>query len=123
MKIREIAYTCYPVTDMGKAREFYEGILGLMPTMDHEGEGFHWVEYDIGAATLALGFGEGMTPSSEGCNVGLEVDDFDSAIAELKEANVEFSFGPMETPVCHMAYVRDPDGNAVGVHKRKEGHG
>jgi hypothetical protein len=25
----------------------------------------------------------------------------------------------METPVCHFAIVRDPDGNAVMIHKRK----
>lgn len=123
MKILEVAFSCYPVTDMPRARAFYEGILGLTVTMDHELEGGQWVEYDIGAATLAIGVAPGMLPSRDGCNVALEVDDFDSAVSELKNANVEFSFGPFETPVCHMAYVRDPDGNSVCIHKRKPGHG
>ena len=122
MKINEIAFSVYPVTDMARARKFYEDILGLEVTMDHEMEDCHWVEYDIGPATLALGNAPGMNPSSDGCSVSLEVEDFDQAIAELKEAGIEFGFGPIETPVCHMAFVKDPDGNSVGIHKRKPGH-
>ena len=121
MKIQEIAFSCYPVTDMDRARTFYEGILGLTVTMDHKLEGgAHWVEYDIGSGTLAIGSAPGMEPSRNGCSVALEVDDFDKAIEELKAAGVEFNFGPLETSVCHMAFVRDPDGNSIGIHRRKE---
>ena len=28
MQIREIAFTGYPVTDMARARRFYDGVLG-----------------------------------------------------------------------------------------------
>ena len=122
MYIQEIAFSCYPVSNMERARAFYEGVLGLVVTMDHQMEGGHWVEYDIGAGTLAIGVAPGMNPSKEGCSVGLEVEDFDAAITELKDAKVEFVMGPIETPVCHMAFVRDPDGNAVCIHKRKPGH-
>ena len=33
LKVTEIAFSCYPVTDMARARKFYEGVLGLKPTM------------------------------------------------------------------------------------------
>lgn len=122
MKVIEIAFTCYPVTDVARARTFYEGLLGLVPTMDHEMEGAHWVEYDIGTATLAIGRAPGWNPSREGCSVSLELEDFAAGVAELQAAGVEFVMGPIETPVCHMAFVRDPDGNSVGIHKRKPGH-
>lgn len=122
MKVTEIAFSCYPVTDMPRARAFYEGILGLTVTMDHQMDGAHWVEYDIGAGTLAIGVAPGMSPSADGCSVALEVEDFDKSVAELQAAGVPFNFGPIETPVCHMAFVRDPDGNSVGIHKRKAGH-
>jgi catechol 2,3-dioxygenase-like lactoylglutathione lyase family enzyme len=122
MKIQEIAFSCYPVTDMARARVFYEGVLGLQPTMDHKMEGGHWVEYDLGAGTLAIGVAPGLSPSREGCSVALEVEDFDGAVAELQAAGVPFHFGPLETPVCHMVFVRDPDGNSVGIHKRKANH-
>lgn len=122
MKIAEIAFTCYPVTNVDRARSFYEGLLGLTATMDHKMDGGHWVECDIWAGTLAIGVAPGMEPSQNGCSAALEVDDFEKAIVELKAANVEFSFGPIETSVCHMAFVRDPDGNSIGIHKRKPGH-
>ena len=122
MKIVEIAFSCYPVADMPKARAFYEGVLGLRATMDAQFEGAHWVEYDIGTGTLAIGVTPGMSPSQDGCSVSLEVENFDKAISELEAAGVPFKFGPLETPVCRMAWVRDPDGNLVGIHKRKPGH-
>ena len=31
IQYREIAFTAYPVTDMTRARQFYEGVLGLKP--------------------------------------------------------------------------------------------
>jgi predicted enzyme related to lactoylglutathione lyase len=122
MKISEIAFACYPVTDMARARSFYEGILGLTAAMDHKMEDEQWVEYEIGAGTLAISNAPGIKPSKDGCSVALEVDDFNRAIAELRAANIELHFGPIETPVCHIAFIRDPDGNPIVIHKRKESH-
>jgi catechol 2,3-dioxygenase-like lactoylglutathione lyase family enzyme len=34
LKVIEIAFCCYAVTDMARARAFYEGMLGLKPTME-----------------------------------------------------------------------------------------
>jgi predicted enzyme related to lactoylglutathione lyase len=124
MKITEIAFSVYPVTDMARAREFYEGVLGLKVTAQTgEPGGMEWTEFDISNGTLAIGAGvTDWKPTSSGCSVGLEVDDFDAAIAELKAQSVKFHMGPFETPVCHMAFVLDPDGNAICIHKRKPGH-
>jgi predicted enzyme related to lactoylglutathione lyase len=124
MKFTEIAFSSYPVTDMDRARKFYEGVLGLKPGMiAGEPGGMQWTEYDIANGTLSIGAGApGWKPTSDGCSVGLEVDDFDAAISELKSQGVKFHMEPMETPVCHMAFVNDPDGNAICIHKRKPGH-
>jgi predicted enzyme related to lactoylglutathione lyase len=123
MRITEIAFSCYPVTDVARARAFYEGVLGLTPAMNHETPNGHWIEYEIGSGTLSLGSAPGWNPSPEGCSVALEVENFDQAIAELRAAETPFHFGPIETPVCHMAFVKDPDGNAICIHQRKPGHG
>ena len=40
--------------------------------------------------------------------------------AKLKERGVKFDIEKMETPVCWMAQFRDPDGNKLVIHKRKE---
>lgn len=120
LKVIEIAFSCYPVTDMARAREFYEGVLGLQPTMIvGEPGGMQWTEYDIGAGTLALGAGApDWNPRSDGCSVGLEMEDFDAAIAHLKAKGVKFKMEPFPTPVCRMALILDPDGNTLCIHKR-----
>jgi predicted enzyme related to lactoylglutathione lyase len=123
MKITEIAFSCYPVTDVARARAFYEGVLGLQITANADmGAEGHWIEYDIGPGTLAIAWFPGSKPTSEGCTVGLEVADFDAAVAALRTAKVPFKMGPFETPVCHMAMVSDPDSNTLVIHKRKPGH-
>ena len=40
--------------------------------------------------------------------------------AKLKERGVKFDMEKMETPVCWMAQFRDPDGNKLVIHKRKQ---
>ena len=123
MKVTEIAFSTYPVLDMDRARGFYEGVLGLKVTMNQDmGEKGHWIEYDIGAGTLGLGRYEGFKPSADGCTVAFEVDDFDQAVAVLKAANTPIKMGPLETPICHMLMVSDPEGNTLFIHKRKPGH-
>ena len=121
LKATEIAFTCYPVTDMARARKFYENVLGLKPTVVFgEPGGMQWTEYDIGPGTLALGCGApDWTPRPDGCSVGLEMENFEAAVAHLRAHHVKFQVEPMETPVCHMAFIFDSEGNLVCIHKRK----
>ncbi len=117
MKISEIAFTGIPVTDIARARAFYENILGLKPTM--ESAGGMWIEYDIGAGTLGIGsYGEQWQPSPQGTCVALEVDDVDAAITHLQANGVTIFMAPMDSPVCRFAMVCDPDGNKIIIHKR-----
>ena len=58
-------------------------------------------------------------PSPDGCSVALEVENFDDAVAQLKQHNVKFRIEPMATPACSMTMVYDPDGNCICIHKRK----
>ncbi len=120
MKIIEAAFFAYPVADMARARKFYEGVLGL--PVSQEPTTVPWIEYDLGTTTLGLGSYDGWKPSADGAMIALEVDDFEKTVTELKALAVPFHFEPLETPVCHMAIVRYPDGNAVMIHKRKPGH-
>lgn len=124
LQIIEIAFSSYPSTDIARSRAFYEGVLGLKVTyeMNNGESGGHWIEYDIGAGTLSLGKYPGWEPSSQGCTVGLEVEDFTAAVAAIQSAGVIITMGPMETPVCHMLMIQDPDGNPLIIHKRKPGH-
>jgi predicted enzyme related to lactoylglutathione lyase len=120
MQVTEIAFSVYPVTDLKRARAFYEGTLGLKPGMVYEGEGVGWIEYEIGPGVVAIGAGsENFKPSSNGGSVALEVGDFDQAIQELKNAGTKFVIEPLDFPGCRMAAVLDPDGNTITIHRRK----
>ena len=124
MKVIEMAFAGYAVTDVVRARKFYEGTLGLKQTKIWEGEQMCWIEYDIGPGTLAIGSGApGWKPSPDGGHVGLEVEDFDAAVERLEADNVPFIMPPGDTPICRMAIISDPDGNVLIIHKRKPGSG
>jgi catechol 2,3-dioxygenase-like lactoylglutathione lyase family enzyme len=117
--IKDIAFVAYPVTDMARARKFYEGILGLTPSEEFGGgENGHWVEYNIGAGTLSLGVMDGWKPSADGASVSFEVDDFDKTIEKLKAENIIFALEPQSFPSCKMAIVKDPDGSGIIIHKK-----
>ena len=120
MQVTEIAFSVYPVTDIKRARAFYEGTLGLKPGLVYEGDGIGWIEYEIGPGVVAIGAGfEHLKPASMGGSVGLEVADFDQAVNQLKAAGTKFVVEPVDFPGCRMAAVPDPDGNTVTIHRRK----
>ena len=116
MKIKKIAFVGVPVTDMQRAREFYEDVLGLEPDPEMTGE--HWTEYSIGEGTLALAcVGEQWRPSNQGTSAALEVENLEDAITRLEERKI--SCDKVDSPVCRMAIIEDPDGNKLMIHKLK----
>jgi predicted enzyme related to lactoylglutathione lyase len=118
--IREIAFVGIPVTDLSRARDFYERKLGLKKSRDSAGG--KWIEYDIGACTLGIGsYGEQWKASPDGTCVALEVDDVDVEISRLKSEGVAIFMGGTDTPICRFAMIADPDGNKIIIHKRKAG--
>ncbi len=118
MKIKKIGFVAIPITDIPRARKFYEDVLGLK--VSEEMMGGKWIEYAVGDDTLAIAnVSDSWTPSDQGTGAALEVEDFDAAIRELKDQDVPFAAEPFETPCCHMAVVQDPDGNRLIIHKLK----
>lgn len=124
MKIREFAFVGHPVASLRRAREFYEKVLCLPEpkaidgTLDGD-QGF--LEYEIGPHTLAItttwtNGGRVEEPSS---GLVLEVEDFAEAVRHLQEYGVQFEMGPFEGPACAIAVIFDPDGNRIGIHKRR----
>ena len=121
MTVTSIAFTGYPVTDVARARGFYEGLLGLKPATVFQHEKNYWIEYDIGSGTFAISnMSAGMwRPSADGPAAALEVDDFAAAIATLRGGGASFVVEPMDSGPCTMAIVSDPDGNSLIIHQRK----
>jgi len=119
MKVIEFAFIVYPATDLARSRDFYERVLGLKPGLTQETPDEFWVEYEVGPHTLAIGNEPFLKPSGDGAQLVLEVDDFDQTIAHLRRHNVPFALEPFDLPACRAAIILDPDGNKLGIHKRK----
>ena len=118
IKVQSLAFVGIPVTDLKRARSFYEGVLGL--SVSETMMGGQWVEYDLGNNTLAIAnVGPQWTPSDQGTGAALEVDDFEGAVKHLKDQHVQFVVEAYESPCCRMAIIQDPDGNNIVIHKLK----
>ena len=114
--ITSIAFTVYPVSNMERARAFYEHVLGLHVSYDFQDI---WVEYDLGEETFAITTTKmGHAPGAKGAVVAFEVSDFEAFIYKMKERAVSFVTEAFDTPVCRMAVIEDQDGNHITIHKR-----
>ncbi len=115
-----MAFASYNVSDLKRAREFYEHVLNLKPTstwIDEEKQtGF--VEYSFGpneAYTLAIGKREGV----EVIKGAGSIENYEEAVKDLKEKGVVFTMDTFESDVCFMSLIADPDENQIMIHKRK----
>jgi catechol 2,3-dioxygenase-like lactoylglutathione lyase family enzyme len=106
------------VKDYPAAQRFYGETLGLEQSKDYEK--IPAGEYETGSLTLqvmdAAAIGREFEPS--GHPIALHVEDVEAARARLEAAGVEFLAETMDSGVCHMAFFRDPDGNALMFHNR-----
>ena len=118
--VRHIAFTMYPVKVMGRARRFYEDGLGLKLTNNFRDQ---WVEYHVGNGCFAVTtMAQDVAPSAHsGGSIAFEVDDVDAALAKLRAAGARVKLEPFSTPVCRMAVVLDPEGNALTLHAKNPG--
>lgn len=118
MKVKRLAFVGTPVTDMKRARAFYEGVLGLK--VSEEMMNGKWIEYSLGDNILAIAnTGPDWAPSNQGTGAALEVEDFEESINYLRDRKVLFTTEPFESPCCRMAIIQDPDGNNIVIHKLK----
>lgn len=116
--INKVAFTMYPVSNMERARDFYEKVLKLAPgSITANGA---WVEYDLpkGGCFALTTLAEGVKPSStSGGSIAFEIDNLDDLMANLKSKNVEVKMDIFASPVCRMAVVLDSEGNSLVLHQ------
>jgi predicted enzyme related to lactoylglutathione lyase len=111
----------YPITDVARARRFYEETLGLQRgSMGNQGEQY-WIEYDLPAGgCLALtNFVPDKPSDAAGGTIALEVEDLDALMTDLKTKGVTFKSDIIHSPVCRMAVCLDSEGNSILLHQLK----
>ncbi|MGZ8667768.1 MAG: VOC family protein [Solirubrobacterales bacterium] len=111
-------FVTVPTRDFDRAVEFYGTVLEL-PNSTRYGE-MPGGEFETGNLTLAVmqseSFGFDFAPNAN--PIALHVDDVEEARAKLESRGVSFAADTMDTGVCHMAFFKDPDGNALMLHHR-----
>ena len=120
MKVTDIAFTGYPVTNMPRARDFYEKKLGLSPTVYELEKGASWVEYEMRSGTLAItDIDLNWQPQDNGPSIALEVDDFDAMMIHLRDNGFTICADKIDTPVCKIGTIQDSEGNMITIFSKK----
>jgi catechol 2,3-dioxygenase-like lactoylglutathione lyase family enzyme len=116
--ITKTDFVFLPITDFARAEEFYTGVLGLECSKHYRGE--LGGEFETGSLTIQVvnmgKLGREISPSTGA--IALHVEDVEAARKQLESKGVQFEGETMDSGVCHMAYFRDPDGNALILHHR-----
>jgi catechol 2,3-dioxygenase-like lactoylglutathione lyase family enzyme len=113
MRVEQVDFVSVPTRDMTRALSFYRDVLGLPES-----------EYSVGeleAPNVTLSF---WAPEADGdefqantAGIALRVADVEAAVEEFRAAGGEV-IGIEDSGVCHMGFVKDPDGNVLILHRR-----
>ena len=114
LRIEGVDFISIPTRDAERAIAWYRDLLGLPESEVTAGE--------LETPNVTLSFWE---PEREDlpfvaneAGFALRVADVEAARAELESKGVEFIAETWNSGVCHFAAFRDPDGNALILHRR-----
>src|SRR5262245_32169537 len=117
MRVERTDFISVPVTEMERSKRFYGETLGL-PMVDDPG----FPEFQLGEnMSVYLLDLKNIGQEFRGphtAHIALRVPDVAETRKELEAKGVEFEGEILDTGVCHMAFFRDPDGNALMLHRR-----
>ncbi len=110
-----------PVTDLERARKFYEGVLGLAGSETPEG-----IMYQSGQGTMLSIYVRGAPTKADHSVAGWRVEDAVATVTALGTAGVVFEQydmpgiktderGIAEIDDAKGAWFKDPDGNILAV--------
>ena len=116
MQVEQVDFVSVLTQDISRAKQFYGETLGL----PIETEGDNDLEFTLGQVTLDVfdpsSIGQEFAPSPAG--IAIRVPDVARAREELEAKGVRFDGEIVDTGVCHFAFFKDPDGNALMLHRR-----
>jgi catechol 2,3-dioxygenase-like lactoylglutathione lyase family enzyme len=112
-----------PVSDLERAKSYYEGTLGFERAEENKAG----VYYRVGSSSVFV-YPSQYAGTNQATAVGLEVDDVRAAVEELRDKGVtfeEYDFPGLKTEdgVAELdgeqaAWFKDPDGNILSVGQR-----
>lgn len=123
------AYTRLLVKDLKACFDFYKDVMEFDVTVEDEQSGY--AEFKAGDMRLSLFrrqemaqmIGNADKPENAECQdkvaLVFTVNDVDQAYHKLRHKGVNFTTEPMSNPYYGIktAYLRDPDGNLIGLYQ------
>jgi catechol 2,3-dioxygenase-like lactoylglutathione lyase family enzyme len=108
-----VDFVSIPTRDVARAVSWYRDVLGLAESDYSEGE--------VESSNVTFSFwrpeDDNLPFAPNNGGVALRVPDVESAVEEAR-AGGAIVIGIEDTGVCHMGFVRDPDGNVIILHRR-----
>jgi catechol 2,3-dioxygenase-like lactoylglutathione lyase family enzyme len=118
MQVEQVDFVSVPTRDPARAVAWYRDVLGL-PVSEH-------TDGEVEAANVTFSFwnpeadGETFQPNSAG--IALRVQNVAEAVEEVRAHGAEV-IGVHDSGVCHMGFVKDPNGNVLILHRRYKPRG
>ena len=118
MRVEQVDFVSIPTRDSARAAAWYRDVLGLPISEFSDGE--------VETPNVTLSFwspeeqGEHFVPNENG--IALRVADVEAAVEEVESRGAEV-IGIQDSGVCHMGFVKDPDGNVLILHRRYKPRG
>jgi catechol 2,3-dioxygenase-like lactoylglutathione lyase family enzyme len=113
MQVEQVDFVAVPTRDYERAVAWYRDVLGLSVS--------EYASTEVETPNVTVTFwkpeeqGGLFVPNENG--IALRVADVEAAVEEARAAGAEV-MGIEDTGVCHMGFVKDPDGNVVILHRR-----
>lgn len=113
MRVEGVDFISIPTRNLERAVAWYREVLGLSISEYTAGE--------LETPNVTLSFwlpedqDEAFVPNENG--IALRVADVHQAVEEVRAAGGEI-IGIEDSGVCHMGFVKDPDGNVLILHRR-----
>ena len=114
IKPRALSHAGLRISDLDKAKSFYEGVLNLKP-IPRPNFGFGGAWYGLGnnAIHLICSENHGRKIDPLGPHLAIEVEDFGATLAKIKELGIEYLEGPSGMGAGRQLWILDPDGNTI----------
>jgi catechol 2,3-dioxygenase-like lactoylglutathione lyase family enzyme len=118
MQVEQVDFVSVPTRDTARAVAWYRDVLGLPVSEFTEGE--------VETPNVTLSFwnpeADGEPFQANAAGIALRVADVAAAVEEASAAGAEV-IGIEDSGVCHMGFVKDPDGNVLILHRRYKPRG
>lgn len=112
MKVKRVVANI-DTKDLGRAKVFYQDVLGLDLLMDHGWIQTYGSQVEMSVQISFASEGGAGTPVPD---LSVEVDDLDTALKRMTDAGFPIEYGPAdEAWGVRRFYVRDPFGKLVNI--------